>query len=295
MQNISLAGWLIVIAGGDARDVVLATHLQKAGADVWMYGFDLHQFPSDSGLLTGLPEKADVVILPLPGVAKDGTIYATYASETLYLADLSALLKSNLLMISGKMPDETKEKMQEIGINVVLTADLDELAIYNAVPTAEGALELAMRESDVTIHGSEVLVVGFGRCGLPLATTLAALGAKVTVAARRREVLALAATLGFQAWPVTELADRTGDFAFIFNTVPALMLTERVLASVHKDAVIIDIASKPGGTDFAAAKRYALKSFLAPGLPGIVAPISAGNILARVYSPIIREYGKGGE
>ena len=295
MQNISLAGWQIVIAGGDAREVVLAAQLQRAGADVWMYGFEQHKLCAEVTVAVGLPAQADVIILPLPGVKADGTIYATYAAQPLHLSDLSPLLRKGSLLISGKMPPQTVELLQQQGVKVVLTAEMDELAIYNAVPTAEGAIELAMRESAVTIYGSEALVIGFGRCGLPLARTLAALGANVTVAARRREVLALAQTLGFTQLCVSDLAKQAGEFDYIFNTVPALMLTETELCCVKKDAVLIDIASAPGGTDFLAAERLGLKAFLALGLPGKVAPVSAGEILARVYPHLIIEQGKGGE
>ncbi|MCW3490823.1 dipicolinate synthase subunit DpsA [Dethiobacter alkaliphilus] len=294
MQNISLAGWRIVIAGGDARDVILAEQLKKAGADVWLCGFEKCALPKDASLQKGKPEFADVLILPLPGVNSDGTIYATYAEEKLFLDDLSPLFKPGLLLICGRMPTETLALLEERKIRVVLTAEMDELAVYNAVPTAEGTIELAMRESDVTIHGSKALVIGFGRCGLPLAKTLAALGARVTVGARRREVLAQAETFGFAQLDLAKTLERIGDFDFIFNTVPAMVLTDKVLGGVNKEALVIDIASKPGGTDFAAAKRLGLKTFLALGLPGKVAPKSAGNILARVYPHIITEMGKGG-
>lgn len=285
----------IVIAGGDARDVTLATQLLNAGVEVWMFGFENYELPSNANLQKGLPKVADVLILPLSGIGSDGTIYATYAQHNVNLVDLSTLFRTGLLILCGKMPKATKKNLQEKGMSVVLTAEMDELAIYNAVPTAEGTIELAMRESDVTIHGSQVLVVGFGRCGQPLAVTLNALGAKVTVAARRREVLAMADTFGFAQLHVAELAGHVGSFSFLINTVPALVLTEDVLTGVKKDALIIDIASKPGGTDFAVTKRLNLKSFLALGLPGKVAPITAGTILAKVYLPLIEEHGKGGE
>lgn len=51
--------------------------------------------------------------------------------------------------------------------------------IMNAVPTAEGAIQIAMEQTDVTLHGLPVLVIGHGRIGSLLARRLAALGAKV--------------------------------------------------------------------------------------------------------------------
>jgi dipicolinate synthase subunit A len=46
--------------------------------------------------------------------------------------------------------------------------------------------------------------------------------------------------------------------------------------------VVIDLASAPGGTDFNAARELGLKAELAPGLPGIVAPVTAGRIIAEL-------------
>ena len=142
---------------------------------------------------------------------------------------------------------------------------------------------------------SNALVVGLGRCGLPLARSLAALGARVTVAVRRREVRALAESFGFSTINFDQLQCEAHNYDFLFNTVPAPVLTEEILSKVRKDAIIIDIASAPGGTDFAAANRLGIKNFLSLGLPGKVAPITAGKILAKVYPHLISIHVKGGE
>ncbi|MDW7651031.1 MAG: dipicolinate synthase subunit DpsA [Bacillota bacterium] len=294
MQTISLAGCSVVIAGGDAREVVMAGELEKKGAQVWLYGFSRYQGPG-SPCRQGLPVEADVMVFPLPGVGIEGYLYASYASHKVHLDDLESLLRPGLLLLCGRMPETYHKQLQDKGVNVILTADLDELAIYNAVPTAEGAVETAMRESDITIHGSDVLVTGFGRCAQPLALTLAGLGARVTVAARRREARAMAVALGLQAISVAELPPAAHHFDFLFNTVPAPVLTDAVLSGCKKGALIVDIASAPGGTDFDAARRLGIKSVLALGLPGKVAPVTAGKILADVYPYLINEHRKGGE
>ena len=48
----------------------------------------------------------------------------------------------------------------------------EELAVANAVPTAEGAVQLAMEQMPVTIHGARVLITGFGRVGQAVALAL---------------------------------------------------------------------------------------------------------------------------
>lgn len=296
MRTISLSGWNLVIAGGDAREIVLAEALRAANAAVWLYGFEQYEEPEGISVGRGFPEKADAVILPLPGVDKNGRIYAPFAARPLYLRELQPLLRPGLHILCGKMPASCEQELRAQSVVVTQTAEMDQLAIYNAVPTAEGAVEMAMRESRITIAGSRALVVGFGRCGLPLARLLSAMDARVTVAARRGEVLALAETMGFAAVTFENLAEVMGEFDFIFNSVPALVLGEGELSAVKKSALVIDIASAPGGTDFAAAERLGLKSFLALGLPGKVAPQSAGMVLAKVYPALLLSLtGKGGE
>ena len=294
MSMISLSGHSVLIAGGDARELVLAAELEKAGANVWLYGFSSHP---DAGIRfkEGLPLSADTIIMPLSGINDKGVLYTSFSVQNIVIEDLEHLFLSTTLILCGRMPLAYVEFCQKKGSCVILTAEMDELAIHNAIPTAEGTLEIAMRESQITIHGSNALVTGLGRCGLPLARILAALGARVTVAARRREVRAVAETFGFSTIGFDQLQALAHSFNFLFNTVPAPVLTEDILTQVRKDAIIIDIASAPGGTDFVTANRLGLKSFLSLGLPGKVAPITAGKILTKVYHNLINIHKKGGE
>lgn len=296
MHKISLTGWDVVIAGGDTRETVLAGALSRAGANVWLHGFTENTEAQNLSVRQGLPERADAVILPLAGVNQEGNIYAPYAAEQVHIRALEPLFRPGLCLLCGRMPEDLEKQLRAQAMDVILTAEMDELATYNAVPTAEGAVEIAMRESDITLFGSNALVLGFGRCGLPLARLLAAMDAKVTVAARRRDVLALAAVMNFATMTFDQLPAVVGKADFIFNTAPALVLTEDVLRHVKKSAIIIDIASSPGGTDFYTAERLGIKSILALGLPGKVAPLSAGKILANVYPGLLVEAkGKGGK
>lgn len=293
MEKNGLKGWRIVIAGGDAREVVLAAELNKTGADVWMFGFENCTHLTSPLLHRGLPNYCDTIICPLAGIDKEGNIFAPFSAGKISIAEMGALFKPGLILLSGSIPQILKLELENIGLQVILTADNDEISIYNAIPTAEGAVALAMQESTGTIHGSRSMVIGFGRCGLPLARTLYGLGAEVTVAARRAEALAMACALGFRGIGIHELERSGAGFDYIFNTVPAPVVTEGVLKKLGKSAIVVDIASFPGGTDFTAAERLGIKSFLALGLPGKIAPAAAGKILSRVYPRIIRSYKEG--
>ena len=163
--------------------------------------------------------------------------------------------------------------------------------IPNAVPTAEGAIEIAIAETPFTIHGSKSLVLGYGKIGKILSKDLYALGAQTYVEARKYADLAMIEGHGYEPLPLDNLKDHIHDFDIIFNTIPSLILDDEILAKVKKDALIIDLASKPGGIDFDAAKSYGLKVIWALSLPGKIAPVSSGAIIKDTIMNIIKELG----
>ena len=167
----------------------------------------------------------------------------------------------------------------------------EELAILNAVPTAEGAIQIAMEELPITLHEARVLVVGFGRVGRALAPRLQALGARVTVAARRYEQRSLAQSMGLG----TERADRLPDwlcgYDLVVNTAPARVLGVEELSALKEGALVIDLASKPGGVDMAGAAALGVRVVWALSLPGKVAPVSAGRYIMDTVYHIMEELG----
>ena len=274
MQQRPLTGLDVAIIGGDRREVVLAEEFIKKGAKVWLYGFAQYKLPINKLIKQGIPAGADIIILPLPGVLNDHSIYSAYAAEKIYFTELNPLLQADVLLFCGRIPEHLRQSLQEQGIRLIITSQLEELAVINAVPTAEGVLEIALRESQITLNHSSVLITGFGSCAQQLARVTAALGAEVTIAARKRKDLATAAVLGYIAVTFDKLAEQMADIYFIFNSVPALVLSKDILAKAQKYVLIYDIASAPGGTDFAAARALGLQEALLPGLPGIVAPLT---------------------
>lgn len=163
--------------------------------------------------------------------------------------------------------------------------------IPNAVPTAEGAIEIAIAETPFTIHGSKSLVLGYGKIGKILSKDLYALGAQTYVEARKYADLAMIEGHGYEPLPLDNLKDHIHEFDIIFNTIPSLILDDEILTKVKKDALIIDLASKPGGIDFDAAKAYGLKVIWALSLPGKIAPVSSGAIIKDTIMNIIKELG----
>ncbi|RED86453.1 dipicolinate synthase subunit A [Cohnella phaseoli] len=287
-----LTGVQIVLAGGDARQLEVIRQLTEKDASLTIVGFDRLD-TSFSGAAKGewLPElliEADALILPAVGTDDEGIIPALFTDAELRLTDahVAALPKASKV-ISGMAKPYLRKLCEKHRIELVELFERDDVAIYNSIPTAEGALMMAIQNTDITIHGSNCIVLGLGRTGFTMARTLQALGAKVKVGVRRDEMFARAFEMGFEPFYMSDLARQAGNIDLIFNTIPTMIITAQVIAQLPQRACIIDLASKPGGTDFRFAEKRGIKAHLAPGLPGIVAPKTAGRIIANSLTQVI--------
>ena len=178
---------------------------------------------------------------------------------------------------------------RQAGLETVDYFRRPELAALNAVPTAEGCLCLLMQLRDRTLWQSPVLVLGYGRIGRALAERLSALGAWVTVAARSPEQRANARCAGCRAAPLEQLERLLPGFDAVVNTIPAPVLDRTRLACLPPGALVIDLASSPGGTDFAAAKDLGVRAEHALSLPARCAPQTAGELVADTVQTILQE------
>ena len=175
----------------------------------------------------------------------------------------------------------------EAGVELVDYFAREELTIRNAIPTAEGCIGILMAERSRTLWGSSILLTGFGPVGQALGVRLAALGAQVTAAARRPAQRALAESFGLRSVPIDRLGQIAPAFDTVVNTVPAPVLSEAVLARLRPQSFIVDLASRPGGTDFDAARRLGHRATHALSLPAACAPETAGEAVARTVCDMI--------
>ncbi len=285
----------IAVIGGDARYIELIRQLQIVpNTTIILVGFD----KLEQGFI-GLKqmelseleaEKLDVVILSITGTDKEGYVETVFSDQKIKLtADWFGRLKKSAIIFTGITSPYLTEKAEQTGITLIPLLDRDDVAIYNSIPTAEGAIMLVIEHTDHTIHSSRIIVTGFGRVGNTVANKFASLGAKVSVAAKSIRDLARITEMGLTAIPLDKLADFSSDCDVIINTIPALVIDQKVIQHLPSHAKIIDLASSPGGTDFAYAKQRGIEAFLAGSLPGIVAPKTAGKILADVIKQILLE------
>ena len=232
----------IAVVGEDRRQAAAARALAAAGRRV------------------GGPEAvpgADYVLFPVP-----------LAMDEARLTALLRRAKPGALLLGGKAPAAAAA----LRLEWVDCFAREELAVCNAVPTAEGCIGILLARRTRTLWDAPVLVTGYGRVGQAVADRLTALGARVTVGARSPAQRALARSRGGAALPLEELAAAAPGFDTAVNTIPAPVLTGPVLAALRPGSLIVDLASAPGGTDFAAAKALGVRAVLAGGLPGRCAP-----------------------
>ena len=167
--------------------------------------------------------------------------------------------------------------------------------ILIVVPLLEngiGPIQIAIENTNKIIHGSNVLILGFGRIGKVLARKLAGLSVKVTCAARKDEDLAWIQAYGHKATNINNLGENLKEYDIIINTIPHMILTEQKLKNVKKECLLIDLASNPGGIDKKAIKDMNLKLIWALSLPGKVAPTTSAEFIKETIYNILKEIYK---
>ncbi|MBD1373484.1 dipicolinate synthase subunit DpsA [Hazenella sp. IB182357] len=284
----------VVFLGGDARQLEVIKSFIQLGAHVTLIGFDNLQTPfsgaSQKDLTVEVLAKADILILPIVGTDEKGLINSVFTSKTLLLLDEHiSSLPNHCIVFAGIARSYLKELCLRHDVALMELMERDDVAIYNSIPTVEGALMMAIQNTDFTIHGSVCAVLGLGRVGLSLARTLDAIGANVTVGVRSSADYARVFEMGLTPFYTEALKEHLQHANLIFNTIPTKILDASVLAQVPQDVVIIDLASKPGGVDYTYTEKRGMKAILAPSLPGIVAPKTAGKILARIITQLMTE------
>ncbi|MGN1135276.1 MAG: dipicolinate synthase subunit DpsA [Oscillospiraceae bacterium] len=286
-----------LIAGGDLRFVKLAEFLKENGCFVNTIGFD-NGIPASGGIhniknLISLNEKTDCLILPLP-VSIDGeNVNCPYSDIKLSAETLAAAVSENGIVFGGRFPDGLKEKLHKRGLTVIDYSEREEFAVMNAEATAEGALQAAMEETDRTIMGQRILIIGMGRIAKALIHILQGFNADITAAARKYSDRSWAEIYGCRTADITALDKELERATIVFNTVPVPLLDERLLKKINKDCPVIDLASKPGGVDFESAARIGVRTLWLLSLPGKAAPTTAGITIGKTILNILEERGEG--
>ncbi|MBQ9806278.1 MAG: dipicolinate synthase [Clostridia bacterium] len=288
----------LAVLGGDARQIAMAKRLGESGYQAFVWGLGDCCGAVGTAIVCDSWEdaasEADTVLLPLPASVDGVRVNCPLggADTSLRLSALFERMQGKTLY-GGRFTEALYELAEKHGVTLVDYFRSESLQQRNAVPTAEGAIAIAMQELPITMDGLVCAVIGYGRIGKLLASKLKALGARVTVYARRCEVLAEAEVNGH----TVVLFDKKDNYTAlkslpdacraVFNTVPTWLFTRGVLETVPKNCVLIDLASAPGGIDIGAAHELGLRTVWGTALPGKCTPESAGVILAQTVMELL--------
>ena len=282
------------VMGGDGRIEQLCRLLCRDGHRLKTYALERAQLQGEAIACSGAEEcaaHADCILLPLPLSGRQGYLSTLLSAREVSLDEVFAALPGGIPVCAGRVDDFAAELARRHGIGLTDYFDREELRIMNAAATAEGALELLIRETPQTLLGAKALVIGFGRIGRLLAHRLQAMGCHVAVASRKCADMAWCRAYGYEALDTTALEGHLGRFDMVVNTVPAGVLGEDRLRLLKSGALCMDLASRPGGVDFAAAARLGVRAIWALSLPGETAPESAGEFIRDTIYNILREEG----
>ena len=273
----------VLILGGDLRQETVKKLLLEEGFNVTALGLSEGEIPLE------MVKNADILIFPIPASSDGVTLNAPASKTKTALADIIGGIDKNTLVLGAKMPKDAEELLKKRGTRYIDYFAREELIIKNAIPTAEGVIEIALSEMPVTLFGSNVLVIGYGRVGKVIAEKFKLLGSNVTVSARKCQDFAWIEEKGLKSVHTGNLIDNLDEYDLIINTVPAQVLGSEELKNVRDSALILDVASKPGGVDFEAAKRLGKNVIWALSLPGKTAPITSGKIIKETIMNILSE------
>ena len=291
----------ITIMGGDLREKVLMQRLLEHGFSVKSFARPQEMIPEEAIFCEKATEAlSDVigVVFPMAGLGSDGMLHSKGGIPCYLYEEDFELLAPGTLLLTGIESPYLAQIAEKRSLRLMAMAERDEVAIPNAIPTAEGAIAVAIEKSPGLLQGASALILGYGRVTQALAPRLAALGMQLIISNRGEQRASLAREHGYKVIAWEEWPDIATEVDFIFNTVPKMLFTEAVLLTINPQTLLVDLAAIPGGADFAAASRLGVNAVLASGLPGKFAPLAAGEILANVYVPLFEkvvEEGLGNE
>ena len=270
------------LIGGDARQLFLADLLRRDGHIVETSALS-DESPDFSRL-----SQSDCVLLPMPLLGRNDAIFAPLCPTPVSLHAVLNHLAPTQTIFAGKVGPDVHKQAAALGLTIHDILLREELAVANAVPTAEGALQIAMEHLPTTIHQSRILVAGFGRVGQCTAQRFRALGAEVWVCARAPGQLALAENMGLHTISLQHMPQLRKEFDLLINTVPATIFTRTKLEPLGRP-LLMELASPPGGFDHDAVRDLNLTLISAPGLPGKAAPLTAAHIIQKTIYRMLEE------
>lgn len=239
------------VIGGDLRLSNLAETLTKDLNEVSVYGMEnSNEIVENKNIykcstVEEAVDKSDIIIGSIPFMKNNSEVYATFSDKNIRLDELVKKENKSKIFIAGSIPQNAKEKLIKSYGKVIDIMKEEELVVLNTIATAEGAVDVAIRNTDTIIHGSKVLILGFGRVAKEVANKFHGLSANVTCAARKKTDLAWIKAMGYKEVNINELGDDLKTYDIIINTVPHMIIDKEEMQYMNKNVLLIDLASSP--------------------------------------------------
>ena len=276
----------ISIIGGDLRIAYLAKLFQEDKKNVYTFGLENSEIIKNSSViicetLEECINCSDIIISGIPFSKDNIYVNTVFTNNKIEIIEIAKNL-NNKTFFAGKIPKSFYDQAKNAKIIDIM--ENEKMAILNSISTAEGAIKIAIEETDFTLHGSNILILGFGRIGKILAKTLSSFGANIFCEARKEQDLTWIEALGYNKIKLENLDKTLEKYDIIFNTIPHIILDKQKLYHVKKDVLIIDLASNPGGVDKEACDLLGIKVLHALSIPGKIAPKSAAEIIKNIIT-----------
>ena len=288
---------VISVVGGDLRIVKLVEMLIEDGYTVYTYGLEYSEELLKLDRVEMCPtleealKDAKAVVGPIPLSSDRKNLSMPFSNIKLPIEEFIDNLAGKTL-IAGNITEQVRNMLDEKSIIYIDLLKREEFSVLNTISTAEGTIQIAMEETQKTVHGRNVLIMGFGRIGKVLSKMLSGIGAKVYCEARKNEDIAWIKAYGYEPIHLNDLDKNLGKFDIIINTIPFQILDDSRLDLLKKDILIIDLASNPGGVDRKAAKEKNINLVWALSLPGKVAPVTSAEFIKETLYHALKEMEK---
>jgi dipicolinate synthase subunit A len=265
----------ISIIGGDKRNLYLKELLEKEGHNVIAWGFD-KLTPNTISLKEAL--KSKLIICPIP-FAKEGSLVAPFSTHTISIDILSSLSNQQLVIAGG---------ISKANLNIAYIDILNNESFLrkNAIATAEGVIALAIQETEITMHNSNITIIGAGRIGKLCASYFKSLGSNVTVVVSKSGRIPAEST-PYQYVLHQNMQNCLRYADIIVSTPPGDALNKAHIPKINKNAIIIDVSSKPYGVS--QDVEQAVKTFRPQSIPGKISPKTAAEYIRDEVIKIINK------
>lgn len=270
-----------LVVGGDKRQKYLFELLKEHYEHT---DFIFGKYEPDTEAALKKLKNAENIIFPVP-VSQDRIyLFTPKTTQKLPLCQIADIIPENTTIFGGGSLDSV---FKEKSIKYIDFLGNESMTMKNAMATAEAALSIIISSTEETIFGRSITIMGYGRIGKILANYLKSMHAVVTVCARRSEVRTQAYLNGFKTADFSDCEAITQNADIIINTVPHMVIDKRCMLALKKQPLIIDLASKPGGVDFAAANELEINAVQTLSLPGKYSPLSAAEFMFEVIEDVL--------